>query len=116
MSRERVTRFFDVSQERITHFFDMWRERITRFLSREMDLRTSSGKFLRVKSRHAESFRFLGLWMTPHITSSGGTDGSDQQEGAVSSLPLPPVEGSKDQEEKSRQVQIGKTTNKDCIT
>ena len=30
-------------------------------VSREMDPRASSGKILRVKSRYAESFRFLGL-------------------------------------------------------
>ena len=44
MSRERITRFFDVS--------------------REMDPRASSGKILHVKSRYPESFRFLGLWYT----------------------------------------------------
>ena len=51
--RERVMRFFDMSRERITRFF---------YVSREMDSRASSGKFLRVKSRYPESFRFLGLW------------------------------------------------------
>ena len=40
MSREKITRFFDVS--------------------REMDPRASSGKILRVKNRYPESFRFLG--------------------------------------------------------
>ena len=51
--RERVVRFFDMSRERITRFFDV---------SRKMDPRALSGKFLRVKSRYPESFRFLGLW------------------------------------------------------
>ena len=63
ISRERITRFL-MSRERAARFFDMLRERITRFfeLSQEMDPRASSGKFLRVKSRYPESFRFLGLW------------------------------------------------------
>ena len=38
----------------------------------------------------------------------GGTDGSDEQEGAVSSLALPPVKRSKDQEEEPCQVEIRK--------
>ena len=42
MSREMITRFFDM----------LW----------EMYSRASSGKFLRVNSRYPESFRFLGLW------------------------------------------------------
>ena len=33
-----------------------------RFFCRENDLRTSSGKFLRVESCHPESSDFLGLW------------------------------------------------------
>ena len=61
MCRERELRAFLL---RITHFFDMSRERNTRFFDvlQEMDLRVSSGKILRVKSRYPESLRFLGLW------------------------------------------------------
>ena len=40
------------------------------------------------------------------IGSSGGTDGSDEQKGAVSSFALPPVQRGKDQEEKPCQVEI----------
>ena len=50
--RERVMRFFYMLRERITRFFDV---------SRKMDPRALSGKFLRVKSCYPESFRFLGL-------------------------------------------------------
>ena len=38
------------------------RTRFTFFFFRENNLRTSSGKFLRVESRHPESSDFLGLW------------------------------------------------------
>ena len=38
------------------------KKRFTRFFCRKNDLRTSSGKFLRVESCHPESSDFLGLW------------------------------------------------------
>ena len=34
-------------------------------MSRKVNPRASSGKFLRVESRYPESFRFLCLWVTP---------------------------------------------------
>ena len=48
--------------------------------------------------------------------SLGGTNGPNEQEGAMPSFALPPVQGSEDQEEKPCQVQIGKITSKDYIT
>ena len=62
MSREGKALFWYVAREDYA-LFDMSREKITRFfdVSREMDPRASSGKFLRVKSRYPESFMFLGL-------------------------------------------------------
>ena len=66
MSREGKALFWYVAREDYA-LFDMSREKITRFfdVSREMDPRASSGKFLRVKSRYPESFMFLGLWLSP---------------------------------------------------
>ena len=40
--------------------------------------------------------------------SLGGTNGPNEQEGAMPSFALPPVQGSEDQEEKPCQVQIAK--------
>ena len=40
--------------------------------------------------------------------NSGGTNGPDEQEGAMSPFALPPVQGSEDKEEKSCQVEIRK--------
>ena len=37
------------------------------FFCRENDLRTSSGKFLRVESCHPESLDFLGLWLADMV-------------------------------------------------
>ena len=47
----------------------MSRERITRFfeLSREMYSRASSGKILSVTSRYREKIRFLCLWLLVHL-------------------------------------------------
>ena len=39
------------------------------FFCRKNDLRTSSGKFLRVESCHPESSDFLGLWLLACETS-----------------------------------------------
>ena len=50
---------------------------------------------------------------TATLQVAGGTDGSDEQEGAVSSLALPPVKRSKDQEEEPCQVETRKTTSQD---
>ena len=63
MSREGKALFWYVAREDYA-LFDMSREKITRFfdVSREMDPRASSGKFLHVKSRYPESFMFLGLY------------------------------------------------------
>ena len=40
----------------------IWKRIYAHFFCRENDLRTSSGKFLRVESCHPESSDFLGLW------------------------------------------------------
>ena len=50
-------------------------KRFTRFFCRENDLRTSSGKFLRVESCHPESSEFLGLWLRGWPTGSQGVKG-----------------------------------------
>ena len=49
------------SRKRFTHFIcrEKW---FTHFFCRESNLRTSSGKFLRVQFCHPESSDFLGLW------------------------------------------------------
>ena len=56
-----------LSQKEFTHVF-LSRKRFTRFFCRENDLRTLSGKFLRVESCHPESSDFLGLWSKPMAT------------------------------------------------
>ena len=45
------------------------------FFCRENDLRTLSGKFLRVESCHPESSEFLGLWLRGWPTGSQGVKG-----------------------------------------
>ena len=62
MCRKRGLRALLIHCEMITRLFDMLRENYALFdVSREIDPRTSSGKFLRVKRRYPECFRFLGL-------------------------------------------------------
>ena len=52
--------------------------------------------------------RLMFTIVTATLQVAGGTNGSDEQEGAVSSLALPPVKRSKDQEEEPCQVEIRK--------
>ena len=60
--RERGLRVSDVARESYALFSYVAREDYVFFdVSRKMDPRALSGKFLRVKSRYPESFRFLGL-------------------------------------------------------
>ena len=59
---ERCLRTFYMSQERFTRFFTC---------RGKVDPRASSGKFLRVKSRYPESFRFFCLWIMGILALSG---------------------------------------------
>ena len=57
---------FFVTKTICAHFFVA--KMIYAFFCRENDLRTSSGKFLRVESYHPQSSHFLGLWFMQTFT------------------------------------------------